>query len=54
VCFIYFPPGYLVADAGDPERAGDPETAGDPGPDSPRAGDAADGDDGGQLHGSAS
>jgi tetratricopeptide (TPR) repeat protein len=44
----YLPPGDPGADDGDPE------TAGDPGPASPAGDDAADGDDGGQLNGSAS
>ena len=44
----YLPPGDPSPDDGDPE------TAGDPGPDSPAAGGAADGDDGGQLNGPAS
>jgi tetratricopeptide (TPR) repeat protein len=44
----YLPPGDPGADDGDYE------TAGDPAPDSPAGDDAADGDDGGQLNGSAS
>ena len=45
----YLPPGDPPGDPGADDE--DPETAGDPGPDSPGAGDAADGDDGGPLNG---